>query len=78
MTTPAAEGLHMPGEWEPHARCWMAWPCRPETWPLGEDGGPDGIEAARESYAEVARAISRFEPVTMVCDPADVPEASLA
>ncbi|HYG86204.1 MAG TPA: agmatine deiminase family protein [Azospirillum sp.] len=78
MTTPAAEGLHMPGEWEPHARCWMAWPCRPETWPLGEGGEADGIEAAREAYAEVARAISRFEPVTMVCDTADVAEASLA
>ncbi|WP_448188317.1 agmatine deiminase family protein [Azospirillum sp. sgz301742] len=76
MTTPAAEGLHMPGEWEPHARCWMAWPCRAETWPAGEDG--DGLEAARTVYADVARAITRFEPVTMVCDPVDVAEASLA
>ncbi len=72
MTTPAANGLHMPGEWERHARCWMAWPCRPETWPAG------AFDAATAAYTEVARAISRFEPVTMVCDPADVAEASLA
>ncbi|WP_448205018.1 agmatine deiminase family protein [Azospirillum sp. sgz302134] len=72
MTTPAAEGFTMPGEWEQHARCWMAWPCRPETWPEG------AFDAATAAYTEVARAISRFEPVTMVCDPADVADASLA
>lgn len=73
MTTPAVNGFFMPGEWAPHTRCWMAWPCRPETWPI-----EDGIDAARDAYAEVARAIARFEPVTMVCDPDDVAEASLA
>ncbi|HYH22096.1 MAG TPA: agmatine deiminase family protein [Azospirillum sp.] len=78
MTTPAADGLHMPGEWEPHSRCWMAWPCRAETW-SGESGAADeeAFEAARTAYADVARAIARFEPVTMVCDPDDVAEASL-
>lgn len=72
MTTPVAEGLCMPGEWERHTRCWMAWPCRPETWP------EDSFDAATAAYAEVARAIARFEPLTMVCDPADVTDASLA
>ncbi|HEY0836278.1 MAG TPA: agmatine deiminase family protein [Azospirillum sp.] len=72
MTTPAADGLYMPGEWEAHSRCWMAWPCRPETWADEEE-----FEAARLSYADVARAIARFEPVAMVCDPDDVAEASL-
>ncbi|UKJ72658.1 agmatine deiminase family protein [Azospirillum brasilense] len=72
MTTPAAEGFTMPGEWERHTRCWMAWPCRPETWPEG------AFDAAAAAYTDVARAISRFEPVTMVCDPADVADASLA
>ena len=72
MTTPAAEGFYMPGEWERHERCWMAWPCRPETWPEG------AFDAATAAYTEVARAISRFEPLTMVCDPADVADASLA
>lgn len=71
-TTPAAQGFFMPGEWAPHSGCWMAWPCRRETWPEG------AFEAACDAYAEVARAISRFEPVTMVCDPSDVAESSLA
>ncbi|KAA0684749.1 agmatine deiminase family protein [Azospirillum brasilense] len=72
MATPAAEGFTMPGEWARHTRCWMAWPCRPETWPEG------AFDAAAAAYTDVARAISRFEPVTMVCDPADVADASLA
>lgn len=49
----------MPAEWAPHARCWMAWPCRRELW-------RDRLEAVRAAYADVARAINRFEPVTMV------------
>lgn len=69
--TPAALGYRMPGEWTPHRRCWMAWPCREATW-------PNGLDAARNAYAEVARAIAEFEPVSMVCNPADVAEASLA
>lgn len=72
MTTPAAEGFTMPGEWARHTRCWMAWPCRPETWPEG------AFDAAAAAYTDVARAVSRFEAVTMVCDPADVADASLA
>ena len=60
----------MPAEWESHSRCWMAWPCREEAW--GEH-----MDAARTAYADVARAIADFEPVTMVCNPADVAEASL-
>ena len=60
----------MPAEWEPHSRCWMAWPCRDEVW--GEQ-----MDAARTAYADVARAIADFEPVTLVCNPSDVAEASL-
>jgi len=60
----------MPAEWEPHSRCWMAWPCREEIW--GEH-----MDAACTAYADVARAIADFEPVTMVCNPSDVAEASL-
>ncbi len=60
----------MPAEWAVHDRCWMAWPCRESLW-------GDGIEAARAAYANVAQAIAEFEPVTMVCNPSDVAEASL-
>ena len=52
----------MPAEWEPHERCWMQWPHRPDfIWP---DLGKTQI-----AYANVAKAIRRFEPLTMmVCE----------
>ena len=71
MSTPASLGYVMPAEWEEHARCWMAWPCRESLW-------GDRLDDAREAYAEVARAIAAFERVTMICNSADVAEASLA
>ncbi len=71
MTMPAAEGFFMPAEWQPHARCWMAWPCREEVW-------GDAMDDARRAYAAVAQAIVEFEPVTMVANPGDVVSASLA
>lgn len=61
----------MPAEWQPHERCWMAWPCREEIW----DGR---IEDARKACAAVAQAIAEFETVTMIANPADVASASLA
>jgi len=48
----------------------MEWPTRAETW--GER-----IDAAREAYGEVAEAIARFEPVTMITKPKNVAEVSL-
>ena len=71
MASPRADGFHMPAEWAPHKRCWMTWPCRKRTW-------GDGLQAAQEAYASVAREIATFEPVVMVCCPEDVAEASLA
>jgi agmatine deiminase len=57
-STPAADGFRMPGEFEPHAGCWMAWPERPDNWRLR-------AEPAQEAYAAVAEAIAACEPVTM-------------
>jgi agmatine deiminase len=57
-TTPRADGFRMPAEWEPHAQTWMIWPERPDNWRLG--GKP-----AQAAFAAVARAIARFEPVTV-------------
>ncbi|MEO3429676.1 agmatine deiminase [Pelagibius sp. CAU 1746] len=56
---PVDDGFFMPAEWAPHDRCWMAWPCRGSLW-------GDGLAAAQAAYAAVARAISGFEPVTML------------
>jgi agmatine deiminase len=70
---PVRDGLYMPAEWAVHARCWMAWPCRPEPW-----GDAEGLLRARVGYAGVARAISGFEKVTMAVRPQDMEEARLA
>lgn len=75
MSTPASEGYFMPGEWAQHSRTWMAWPCREEMW---DTAGDEALEHARSAHADVARAIAGFEPVTMVCNPGDVADASLA
>ncbi len=66
---PAELGYTMPAEWEPHAGCWMAWPTRVELW-----GGH--LEGARADHARVARAIARFEPVTMVANPGEADDAA--
>ncbi|MCB0197268.1 MAG: agmatine deiminase [Anaerolineae bacterium] len=57
-TTPRQDGFRMPGEFEPHAGCWMLWPCRSDNWRLG--GKP-----AQQAFVEVAKAIAAFEPVTI-------------
>ena len=63
-----AERWRMPAEWAPHERTWMAWPSSGYT--LG-DTEADADEA-RATWADVALAVSRFEPVTLVVDPAAV------
>jgi agmatine deiminase len=70
LSTPRAQGFVMPAEWAPHQRCWMIWPCRTELW-------GDHIAAARRAYAEVAKAIAQYEPVTMIARPDLTAEASL-
>ncbi len=72
---PTGEGLSprdysLPAEWATHARTWMAWPARPATW-------HGGIEAARAVHVELAKSLAAFEPVTMVCSPGEMAEASL-
>jgi agmatine deiminase len=63
--TPASLGFHMPAEWSAHQRTWMAWPCRTELW------SEEGLEPARLAYAAVAKAISRFDKLTMAVRPED-------
>jgi agmatine deiminase len=57
-TTPAADGFHMPGEFESHAGSWMLWPERPSNWRLG-------AKPAQAAFAAVATAIATAEPVTV-------------
>ncbi len=56
--TPAADGFRMPGEFEPHAGCWMLWPERPDNW-------RETARPAQLAFAQVAAAIAQFEPVTV-------------
>ncbi|MGL4571082.1 MAG: agmatine deiminase [Clostridium sp.] len=58
-TTPKKDGFRMPGEFEKHDGCFMIWPQRPDNWRLG--GKP-----AQEAFSDVAKAISEFEPVTVL------------
>ncbi|MGC1165687.1 MAG: agmatine deiminase, partial [Solirubrobacterales bacterium] len=67
-STPAADGFRMPGEFEPHSGCWMAWPERPDNWRAG--AGP-----AQEAFAAVAAAIAVSEPVAMAASPAQLERA---
>lgn len=67
-TTPRADGFHMPAEWAPHSQTWMVWPERPDNWRLG--GKP--VQAA---HVALAKAIARFEPVTVAVSAAQYANA---
>ena len=67
-STPRADGFRLPARFCAHQRTLMSWPCREDLFgPLMDD--------ARAEWAEVARGIARFEPVTVVVDPAQEAEA---
>ncbi len=59
----------MPAEWAAHSGCWMGWPAREALW-------HGRIEGARDDYAQVARAIAQFEPLTMLADPSHAADAA--
>lgn len=68
VRTPQSDGLAMPAEWEAHDACWMTWPC-------SEACFKGVLPEAKQTYAEVARAISGFEPVYMLVNPEQRAEA---
>ena len=61
--------FRMPPEWAPHERTWMAWPGPNATFTDEQD-----LAEARRAWASVARAVRRFEPVTMVVGPGQADE----
>ena len=67
--TPLADGFRMPAEYAPHERCLIAWPTRTRTF-WGEY-----YMLAQHTYAAVAQAIARFEPVLVVARPGEGAEA---
>lgn len=58
----------MPGEFEPQEQIWMLWPHRSDNW-------HNGAKPAQATFADVARAIAVFEPVTVCVKPEDYASA---
>ena len=63
--------MRYPGEWEPHERTIMGWPCRTSLW-------GSTLEQACGEYAQVANAIADFEDVTMIAGSAEDARAARA
>lgn len=69
--TPAALGCRMPGEWEPHAATWIAWPHNRSDW-------PGKFACIPWVYAEIVRNLARVERVNvLVIDEAAEAEARI-
>ncbi|MBN1677721.1 MAG: agmatine deiminase family protein [Candidatus Thermoplasmatota archaeon] len=66
--TPAGHGFSMPAEWNPHAGCFISWPCRELTW-------HGHFENAKRAYSAVVKVIDRFDPVTVLADRLTAQEA---
>lgn len=66
--TPRAAGLIAPARTARHDRTLVAWPTDRKVW--GDHRG-----RAIAEYAALVRAVARFEPVTVVADPAKAHEA---
>jgi agmatine deiminase len=66
--SPKELGFRMPGEFEPQDRVWMAWPgATTRAWA--------DVEALFPEMASLASAIRRYQPVSIVADPAFADEA---
>ena len=70
-TSPRADGLRAPARGERHERTLVAWPTERPIW------GAHRARAVAE-YRALIEAIARFEPVTVIADPALAGEARRA
>jgi agmatine deiminase len=64
-TSETTSRWRMPAEEDPHERTWMCWPSSEEVW------GPD-LTAVQDAIVDIAQAIARFEPVTMLARPSEM------
>ncbi|WP_100489088.1 agmatine deiminase family protein [Sporolactobacillus pectinivorans] len=60
---PAEFGFRMPAEWEVHERTFISWPVRESMC------YPENYERVCSGYANFARAVAEFEPVTIIVNP---------
>lgn len=66
--TPLAEGFSMPARFDEHARTLVTWPPR-------EEAANTDLEGFRSEVEALVKAISEFEPVTLLVDPNDEADA---
>lgn len=59
LSTPKKDGFYAPAEFAPQQQVFMIWPERPDNW---RNGG----KPVQKAFAEVAEAIARFTPLTML------------
>lgn len=57
-SNPKKDSFFAPAEFEPHEEAYMIWPERADNW-------RNGAKPAQTAYIAVAKAIAKFEPVTM-------------
>lgn len=67
-STPKQDGYRMPAEFEAQEKIWMIWPERNDNW-------RDGAKPAQEAFANVAKAISEYEKITVIASPAQYQNA---
>jgi len=58
ISIPSNDGFYMPAEWQEQKQIWLMWPERTDNW-------RSGAKPAQEAFAQVAKAIAQFEPVTV-------------
>jgi agmatine deiminase len=66
---PADLGFKMPAEWERHSRTFMEWPVQDALWP-----GP--FREVLTVFADIAKKIAAFEPLTLIARPELIEEAA--
>ena len=59
MAIPRDDNFRMPGEFEPHALTWMAFPHRADNW-------RNNAKDAQKAICSLANLISKFERVIMI------------
>ena len=60
-----------PAEWEPHSATWLGWPHHGPDW-------PGKFEPIRWVYAEIVRALHRYEPVQILCHSKAIQDQAVA
>lgn len=69
LTVDLPPARRMPAEWEKHDATWIAWPHHEPDW-------PGKLAAISWVYAEIARALSGYDRVEILCDDATVADSA--